>query len=99
MEQHLGIEHRLTAVEDRSRSNAHRLTKLEQSTEAINRMAISIEKMAMKQDAMNAKVDHLSTDVETLKAGPGKRWNGVVEKVIFTVVAATIGFVLAKIGL
>ncbi len=93
------IEHRLTVVEDRSKSNTKRLDKLEESTEAINRMAISIEKMAMKQDAMNTKVDNLTTDVETLKAEPGKRWKFVIEKAIYFVVAAVVGFVLAKFGL
>ena len=99
MEQQLGIEHRLTAVEDRCKSNTRRLDKLEESTEAINRMTISLEKMALKQDAMNTKVDNLTTDVETLKAEPGKRWKFVVEKIIYFVVAAVVGFVLARVGL
>lgn len=93
------IEHRLTAVEDRSKSNTKRLDKLEESTEAINRMAISIEKMATKQDTMNTSITKLTTDVETLKAEPGKRWKFVVEKAIYFVVAAVVGFILAKVGL
>ena len=99
MDQQLGIEHRLTVLEDRTKTNSQRLDKLEESTEAINRMAISIEKMAMKQDVMNTKVDNLTTDVETLKAEPGKRWKFVVEKAIYFVVAAVAGFILARIGL
>ena len=93
------IEHRLTAVEDRAKSNTHRLEKLEENTEAINRMAISMERMAMKQETMNSKVDNLTTDVETLKAEPGKRWKFVVEKAIYFVVAAVVGFILARVGL
>ncbi len=93
------IEHRLTEVEQRSKSNKHRLDKLEQSTEAINRMAISIEKMAMKQDDMNGSINKLTSDVETLKAEPGKRWKFVVEKAIYFIVAAVVGFMLAKVGL
>lgn len=93
------IEHRLTEVEQRSKSNKHRLDKLEESTEAINRMAISVEKMAMKQDTMNGSINKLTADVETLKAEPGKRWKFVVEKAIYFVVAAVVGFILAKVGL
>ena len=99
MEQKLDVEHRLTLVEDRSKSNTKRLDKLEESTEAINRMAISMEKMAVKQDAMNGNITKLTTDVETLKAEPAKRWKFVVEKVIYFVVAAVVGFILAKVGL
>ena len=92
------IEHRLTEVEQRSKSNTKRLDKLEENTEAINRMAISIEKMAVKQEDMNGSINKLSSDVETLKAEPAKRWKFVVEKAIYFVVAAIMGFILAKFG-
>ena len=98
MEQDLNYEHRLTEVEQRSKSNSKRLDKLEESTEAINRMAISIEKMATKQDTMNTSITKLTGDVETLKAEPGKRWKFVIEKAIYFVVAAVVGFVLAQVG-
>lgn len=93
------IEHRLTEVEQRSKSNMRRLEKVEESTEAINRMAISMEKMALKQDTMNGNITKLTTDVETLKAEPAKRWKFVVEKAIYFVVAAVVGFILARVGL
>lgn len=99
MEHELDYEHRLTEVEQRSKSNTKRLDKLEESTEAINRMAISIEKMATKQDTMNTSITKLTGDVETLKAEPGKRWKFVIEKAIYFVVAAVVGFILAKVGL
>jgi tetrahydromethanopterin S-methyltransferase subunit G len=95
----MDIEHRLTEVEQRSKSNLKRLDKLEESTEAINRMAISIEKMAMKQDDMNGSINKLTNDVEVLKSEPAKRWKFVVEKAIYILVAAVVGFFLAKVGL
>lgn len=98
-EHELDFEHRLTETEQRSKSNTRRLDKLEESTEAINRMAISIEKMATKQDTMNGNITKLTEDVETLKAEPGKRWKFVIEKAIYFVVAAVVGFILAKVGL
>ena len=99
MEHQLDLEHRLTAVEDRCRSNTHRVEKLEESTEAINRMATAVEVMATKQDTMNTSITKLTTDVETLKAEPGKRWKFVIDKVIWFVVAAILGFVFAQFGL
>lgn len=98
-EHEIELAQKLTEVESRSKSNTKRLDKLEQSTEAINRMAISMEKMVVKQDTMSGNLNKLTTDVEALKAEPGKRWKFVVEKVIYFVVAAVVGFVLAKIGL
>ncbi len=93
------LEHRLTTVEDRSKSNTKRLDKLEESTEALNRMATAVEVMASKQDAMNGSISKLTDDVETLKAEPGKRWKFVIEKAIYFVVAAVAGFILARVGL
>lgn len=90
---------RLQAVEDRARSNTKRLDALEKTTAAINDLAASMKVMVTKQDAMNASVAKLTTDVETLKAEPGKRWKFVVEKAIYFVVAAVVGFALAHVGL
>lgn len=99
MEHQLDFEHRLTAVEDRCKSNTKRLDKLEESTEAISRMATAVEVMATKQDTMNTSITKLTTDVETLKAEPGKRWKFVVEKLLYFVVAVLVGLLLAQIGL
>ena len=99
MDQQMNFEHRLTEAEQRSKSNTHRIEKLEEVTAAINKMAISVEKMAFKQDAMNVSINKLTNDVEIIKAEPGKRWKFVVEKAIYFVVAAIMGFILAKFGM
>lgn len=99
MDHQLDLEHRVTENEQRSKSNTQRINKLEESHEAMHRMAISLEKMAMKQDAMNGSINKLTSDVETLKAEPGKRWKFVIEKTLYFVVAAVVGFFLAKFGL
>ena len=93
------IIRQLAEIEQRTKSNTKRLDKLEESTEAINRMTISLERMAMKQDTMNETMNTLTGKVEALEAEPGKRWKFVVEKTIYFVVAAVVGFLLAKFGL
>ena len=93
------IAGRLSAVEQRRKSNSHRLDALEKHTEALNTLATSVAVMAEKVEVTGEKVDGLCTDVQELKAEPGKRWKGVVEKVIYIVVAAVVGFILARLGL
>lgn len=90
---------RLSAVEQRSKSNSHRLEALEKQTEAVNRLATSVAVMAEKVETTGEKVDGLCTDVQELKAEPGKRWKGVVEKVVYIIVAAVVGYFLAQVGL
>ena len=92
-------EQRLTAVEERSKSNSHRLDKVEASTAAINRLATSMEVMANKQEQVADTVDRLDGKVTALEGKPGKRWDGFGEKLIWTVAAAIVGFILARIGL
>lgn len=54
---------KLTEVESRGKSNAHRLDKLEKGHEAITRLATAVEVMAKEQS-------HQSADVKEIK----KKW-------------------------
>ena len=92
-------ERRLTQVEQRSKSNTHRLEKLEESTEAINRLAASMEVMASKQEQVAETVEKLDGKVTALEEKPVKRIDGLVDKIIWAVCAAVISFILARIGL
>lgn len=92
-------ERRLAEVESRSKSNSHRIDKLEESTEAINRLASSMEVMATKQEQVAETVDKLDGKVTALEAKPSKRWDSIVEKAILCLVAALVGFVLSRIGI
>lgn len=93
------IAGRLSAVEQRIKSNSHRLDALERHTEAVNTLATSVAVMAEKVEVTGEKVDGLCTDVQELKSEPGKRWKSMVERVIYIVVAAVVGFILARLGL
>lgn len=90
---------RLSAVEQRSKSNSHRLDAVEKNTEAVNHLATSVAVMAERMEVTGAKVDGLCSDVQDLKAEPGKRWKFVVEKAVYIAVSAVMGYILAKFGL
>ena len=89
----------LSAVEQRSKSNSHRLDAVEKNTEAVNHLATSMAVMAERMEVTGDKVDGLCSDVQELKAEPGKRWKFVVEKAIYIAVAAIMGYALARLGL
>ena len=95
----LDNEHRLTQVEERSKSNTKRIDKLEEQTAAINNLATSMAVMAEKQDETAAAVTAIDGKVTALEEKPAKRWDSLVEKVVWAIVAAVVGFLLAKIGL
>ena len=60
------IAGRLSSVEQRSKSNSHRLDALERHTEAVNTLATSVAVMAEKVEVTGEKVDGLCTDVQEL---------------------------------
>lgn len=94
----LDHERRLTVVESRSKSNEHRIDNLEKSTEAINRLATSMEVMVVKQDEVAGSVEKLDEKVSTLESKPARRWDALVEKIVLTIAAVIIGWALSKIG-
>ena len=104
----MDLEHesRLTAVEERSKSNTHRLDKLEESTEAISRLATSMEIMAERQEQcvnsvgkLDSKVSTLDGKVTALEQKPAKRWDGMVDKAIGALVGGIVAYMLAQLGI
>lgn len=90
---------KLTEVEARSKSNTKRLDDMEKETKALNALASSVEVLAVKQKAMESDVQEIKTDVKSLVAKPAKRWDGLVDKVIYAIVGAVLAFWLARIGM
>ena len=92
-------ERRLAAVGQRAKSNTHRLDKVEESTQLLNRLATSMEVMAQRQEQVADTVDKLDCKVTALENKPAKRWEALADKALWSVCAAVIGFILAKLGL
>lgn len=93
------IAGRLSAVEQRSKSNSHRLEALEKQTEALNTLATSVAVMAEKVETTGDKVDSLCADVQEIKQKPAKRWETVTAQVISILVAAVLGYIIARLEL
>lgn len=98
MEHQIDWEHRLTQVEARSEGNERRIVKLEDLAKSIYDLAKNMELMMQQQTQMGENLTKLTSDVETMKAEPGKKWRFVVEKAIYFVVGSLIAFVMAKVG-
>ena len=95
----LNFEHRLTEVEGRSKSNAHRLDEVEQRQNNLDKLAASVEVLAVKESNVENDVKEIKSDVKTLTSKPAKKWDNLVSQIITIVVATIAGFILAKIGL
>ena len=92
-------ERRLSETEARSKSNTKRLDELEHPTNTIQQPPTSVAVLAEQIKTMHNNLTTLTGKVEALEAEPAKKWRFVVEKSIYFVVAAVVGFALARVGL
>lgn len=93
------VSAKLIALDQRSKSNTHRIDRLEESTTVLNRLTTAMEVMATKQGYIAEKVDGLDAKVTELEGKPGKRWEGLVEKLIWFIVSAALGALLVWLGI
>ena len=93
------MEHRLTAVEERAKSNSHRIEDLEKRQDNLDDLVSTVKVLADREERVEGDVKEIKTDVKALNEKPAKKWDGLVDKIILTIAAAVIGFLLSKIGL
>jgi outer membrane murein-binding lipoprotein Lpp len=99
VEQRIDLEHRLTEVEARSKSNTKRLDEVEKRQDDLEVLATSVSALAAREERVESDVKEIKADVKTLAAKPGKRWDAIVDKAIWAVLAAIIAFLLGRLGL
>lgn len=92
-------ERRLTEVESRSKSNTKRLDDMEKRQDNLDELVSTVKVLAVREENVENDIKEIKTDVKSLTGKPGKRWDSIVEKVIWTVLAALIAFLLSRIGL
>jgi uncharacterized protein YoxC len=90
---------KLQETTDRSLRNEGRIKKLEGEHEVLQQLATSVAVMAEQIKTMNGSVNTLTNKVDKLEEKPRKRWDSIVEKIIWAVLAAVLAFLLGKIGL
>ena len=88
---------KMAEVDARSKSNTHRIDALSEKIDAVNRLATAVEVMATEQKhqttamaEIKADVAKLDAKVETIEQKPAKRWDGMVEKIIYGVIGALV---------
>ena len=89
----------LVECEQRSKSNTKRIDRLEANYDALNKLTTSVEVMATKMDTMSQSLDQVNARLSEQESKPGKRWEAVVEKVVFLVIGAIVAYIFARIGL
>ena len=94
----INFEHRMTEVEERSKSNTHRIDEMEKRQDNLDDLVGTVKVLADREQRVETDVKEIKTDVKNLTSKPGQKWDSLVNQIITIVVAAIAGFILAKIG-
>lgn len=95
----LDHERRLTEVEERAKSNSHRLDEVERRQDNLDELVGTVKVLAVRERQVEADVKEIKGDVKSLTSKPAQRWEMLITQIITLLAAAVIGFILAKIGL
>lgn len=97
----MDLEHekRLTEVEERSKSNSHRLDDLEKRQDNLDDLVSTFTVLTVREEAVENDVKEIKSDVKSLTGKPAQKWDNMINQIITIVVAAIAGFILARFGL
>lgn len=93
----LDIEHRLTQNEQRSKSNTHRLDKLEPVVNEIHTMSETMVRLVGEVQHTNENVSEIKEKVEVLEGKPSARMEQIKTAIITAIASALIGGLIATL--
>lgn len=88
---------KLASLEQREKSNTHRIDKLEERQNNLEELTNTISVLANEQEHIKLDVGEIKADVKTLTGKPGKRWDAMIDKTTWAFVGGAIAFALSQI--
>ena len=88
---------KVAEIDQRSKSNPHRLDKVVERQDNLDKLVSSVAVLATRQETVETDVKEIKTDVKALTEKPAKRWDGIVDKLIWLAVSGAVGFLAAQI--
>lgn len=95
----LSHEKRLTDVENRAKSNTHRLEELEKRQDNLDDLVSTVKVLAVREENVENDVKEIKSDVKLLTSKPAQRWDSMIDKIIMLIVGGIVTYILTRIGL
>ena len=73
--------------------------RLTRHGERIGPLESSVEKHGLIIDKLAKRMDDSESDIKEIKMKGSKRWDGIVEKIVYVAVGAAVMFLLYQIGI
>lgn len=84
----------IALIESRCKSNTHRINELQEHQTALDRLATSVEVLATKQETVEGDVKEIKEDVKTITQKGGKRWDAMIDRVLYVLIGAAISLLM-----
>lgn len=95
------VEHRITEVEQRAKSNSHRLDKLEPIVDEIHTMSKTMVQLVEEVKhtnenvcALDEKVDRMDSRVDEMERAPGREWSNARRALVSAVTGGIVTFLI-----
>lgn len=86
---------RLGECEQRERANARRIEKLEQRQEDLNKLVTAVEVLAQRERSVESDVKEIKADVKSMTQKGARRWDAMIDKLLYAIVGAAASLLLA----
>ena len=85
------ISVKLTETEQRAKSNTHRIEKLEQQQKDLNKLVTAVEGLASREKGVETDVKEIKADGKTITQ---KRWDAMIDRVLYVLIGAAISLLM-----
>ena len=92
-------EKRLTEIEERSKSNSHRIDSLEKRQDNLDELVGTVKVLAVREENVETDVKEIKSDVKHLTSKPAKKWENITETIMVVIITAFITYILSTIGI
>jgi len=93
------LQIKLAETEARARSNTKRLDRLESRQNEWEKLATSVSVMCLEQEHMKRDLQEIKMDVKSLAGKPGRKWESLMDRILFVLAGALVAWFLAPWGL
>ena len=90
------ISVKLTETEQRAKSNTHRIEKLEQQQKDLNKLVTAV--LASREKGVETDVKEIKADVKTITQKGGKRWDAMIDRVLYVLIGAVLSLLMTGVS-
>jgi len=89
---------KVAEIDARSKSNTKRIDRMEERQDEADKLVTSVQLLAQRMGTVEGDVGEIKSTVKELAGKPAKRWDGLVEKIIWLLVGGLIAFAASHVG-